>query len=880
AALLAGGKTVIYNNELILEPRKLVSRLVKDKVTVLEVVPSYLAIMFEHLPLRDSRLYLEYLVITGETLKPHIVDQWFKIYPGIPLVNAYGPTEASDDITHHIMKAPGNDRNIPIGKPVQNFSIYIIDSVMNLCPIGVTGEIWVSGAGVGRGYINRPELTAEKFDQDLWDEKDDQDKKNKSFFRGLRGAVFSKKAPLYKTGDLARWLPNGVIDFLGRKDQQVKIRGFRIELGEIENRLMQYTGIKEAVVIDKAAENGEKYLCAYYVLKKESDREIIPAVELQDYLSAALPHYMVPAYFIKLAKIPLTANGKINTRELPDPEILDHELTGIKVRYMPPQTRLEHTCADVWSDVLGIERERIGIDDNFFQSGGHSLKAVTFLSKLHRELEVKIPLVTLFNFPTIRQLAEYIGNISKTNKARYFSIEPVEKKEYYPLSPAQRRMYIAREMEPGSTVYNVFQIHELGKPDFAKLEKTFQQLIARHESLRTTFHMIHDDLVQRVNDHVPFKIESYDTDKAIENFVRPFDLAEAPLLRVGLIQNRDQYCILLVDMHHIICDGISHDVLVKDFIALYEEKEENILQPLHLQYKDYAQWLDGVKEEINRQQDYWVNQFSKPVPVLNLVTDYPRPATRDFSGSVYSFALEKQPSEKLREYASRMNITLYILFLAIYYILIYKLTLQEDIVIGTPVSGRNHPDLEKIIGMFVNILALRNSPRGDKTFHDWLNELKETTLEAFANQDYQFDELVERVGGNKDAGRNPLFDISFGFETLERREELIPGQPIPQQETSTQRGEDLRPVRRPHKTTRFDLSLYGVDTGAHLVFSFEYSITLFKPERIETFSQYYKEIISSILNNPRERIDQIQISHQLSRASVDFLQDEAIMAEF
>jgi amino acid adenylation domain-containing protein len=879
AALLVGGKTMVYPNEIVLEPGRLINRVSRDKVTVLEVVPSYLSMMLDHLETVTPVVYmlsLAYLVVTGETVKVQLVERWFKIYPGVGVVNAYGPTEASDDIAHHLMTAPVSASLVPLGKPLQNFSVYIVDTVPNLCPIGVAGEIWVSGVGVGRGYLNQPGLTAEKFDQGYHDQK------NRGFLGGPGGRFF-KKAPLaaggklYKTGDLGRWLPDGVIEFLGRKDQQVKVRGFRIELGEIENRLLEHPGIKEVVVIDRIDENKEKDLCAYFTRKKETGKdETIGAVELHEYLSHVLPHYMVPSYFVELEKIPLTANGKIDTGRLPAPGLHERGLPGPQRSFTPPQTRLEKICAQVWSDVLGVDRNLVGIDDHFFQSGGHSLKAVTFLSRLHRELEVKIPLVTLFNAPTIRQL---VGSIEGAGKSRYLSIEPLERKEYYPVSPAQRRMYIAREMEPESTVYNVFQIYELGKADAARWERALKQLVRRHESLRTSFHVVEDELVQRVRAEVSLEIE-FNGPGRVEQWVRPFDLAAAPLLRVGLRETRDHGCLLLVDMHHIICDGISHDILVTDFTAFYEG---NVPAPLKLQYKDYAQWQERcMKEELARQQVYWVKEFSNRAPVLNLAADYPRPAVRDFAGSVYSFALGNEQSAALRRLASGADATLFVLLLAIYYILLFKLTLQEDIVVGTPTAGRNHPGLEKIIGMFVNMLALRNYPRGDKIFSAWLREVKARTLEAFENRDFQFDELVELLAGDKDPARNPLFDVSFGFETLERE----PAEPPegPREPANTGKNETtaagVQPVRRPHNTTRFDLSLYGVDVGTHLVFSFEYSVTLFNAKRIENFSRYFQEIIAAVLKNPGLRLEQIEISHELTRASTDFLQDGAAMTEF
>ncbi|HLP58734.1 MAG TPA: amino acid adenylation domain-containing protein [Candidatus Deferrimicrobium sp.] len=855
AALLAGGKTIIYSNELILEPPKLVSRLIQDKVTVLEVVPSYLAVMLEHLPHLDFRFYLEYLVITGETLKPQLVEKWFKIYPGIPLVNAYGPTEASDDITHHIMTAPGNDPNIPIGKPVQNFTIYIIDSVMNLCPIGVTGEIWVSGAGVGRGYLNRPELTAEKFI------------KNNRSYRSNRTNIF------YKTGDLARWLPDGVIEFLGRKDQQVKIRGFRIELGEIENRLMQYTDIKEAVVIDKAAESGEKYLCAYYVLKKESNPEI-PAVELQDYLSAILPHYMVPAYFIKLTKIPLTANGKINIKELPDPEILNHDLTGSKTRYTPPQTQLENICADVWSDVLGIERERIGIDDNFFQSGGHSLKAVAFLSKLHRELEVKIPLVTLFNLPTIRQLAEYIGNVSKTSKARYISIEPVEKKEYFPASSAQKRLYALHQMDEMSTRFNIrLSIPLVGNIDKRKIGDVINRLVARHEALRTSFETINNEMVQRIYpasyllagcDQI-FTVQTFSNRDEMVNAPgqadQPFDLHKPPLIRVTLIIIGQEEHLLLVDIHHVISDGVSVEILKKEFTSLYTGKD---LVPLKLQYKDFSEWQNRLFQSgaIKNQEEYWLERFKGDIPVLNMPLDYPRPLLYTADGNFLHCTIKSELYREIMRLIPATGATLYMILIAAYMILLAKYARQEDIIVGSPIAGRRHPDLNNIIGLFVNMLPMRSRPQDGKTFRNFLADVKKDALDAYENQDFPFDELARNLKLKVEAGRNPLFDAVFVLQNTDtegQRTVYEKERPGPVEISS-----DHAPGKIHH-----ELLLRVEDIGGTLSLDLEYAFQLYRESTARKLLGHYVEILEQITGNSDIKLGDITLSYELIAAGYE-----------
>ncbi|HLP58377.1 MAG TPA: condensation domain-containing protein, partial [Candidatus Deferrimicrobium sp.] len=705
AALLVGGKIIIYSHSLLLEPDMFISRLTQDLITIMEVVPSYLSVLFDALErFGQTTLTLKHLLVTGEELKPYLVKKWFKLFPGIRMVNAYGPTEASDDITHYIMDKMPELESIPIGRPLQNLKIYIIDKYMNLCPIGVKGEIVVSGIGVGRGYLNNEERTHSVFMADPFREK--------------------KEIRLYKTGDLGRWLPDGNIEFFGRKDYQVKIKGFRIECGEIENRLLEIHPIEEAVVIDREDSQGNKYLCAYMV----SSAELNPS-EIKKQLSVIFPDYMIPSYFVQVEKIPLTVNGKVERRALP----------GIELRagegYIAARDEFERKLVNIWNEVLNIAHDNIGIDDNFFELGGHSLKATILTARIHKTFNVNIPLAEIFKKSTIRGLANYIKSAVKE---KYISIESTEKKEYYSLSSAQKRLYILYRMEDQGVGYNIPSFSVLdGEIDKNRFEQTFTLLIDRHESLRTSFQIINDEPVQRIHDTVEFEIEKLEGrgDPLWSPFIRPFDLSKAPLLRVGLQKIKKDKHILMVDMHHIISDGISMNILVKDFMALYQEEN---LDKLQLQYKDFSVWQTGEKqkESIKRQEAFWLNEFAGEIPVLELPVDYPRPAIQNFEGNRIQFEIDKESTVVLKDLTLKTGATLYMLLLALYTIFLSKLTNQEDIVTGSPIAGRKHPDLKKIIGMFVNTLALRNYPAGEKKFPDFLEEIKEKTLKAFATQDY------------------------------------------------------------------------------------------------------------------------------------------------
>jgi amino acid adenylation domain-containing protein len=831
-ALVVGGKTVIYSNSLVLEPEGFIARVMNDRVTILEVVPSYLSVLLEHLGKGPAvPLALDYLLVTGETVKPLLVKNWFDIYPGIKMMNAYGPTEAADDITHYTMdKDPGLER-IPIGSTLHNLDIHIVDKNWQLCPVGVKGEICVSGIGVGRGYLNKPELTAEKF---------------------LTSPFTLHSPPLYKTGDLGCWLPEGNIDFFGRKDYQVKIRGFRIELGEIERNLVLFEKIKEAVVIDREDKEGNKYICAYIVTTPGSEdaRTGEPQTlheELYAFLSERLPDYMIPEYFVAIENIPLTPNGKTDRKALPEPEAAAGKY------YTPPGSKVEKMLQEIWSQVLGIEKVKISVHNDFFQLGGHSLKVTQLVSRIYKTLNVKIPLAEVFDHPTIRGLAEYINKSAAEN---FVALKPVEKKEYYKLSSTQKRLYILQQLDIDNTGYNMPGTIKLNiDVDIPKLEQTFRALIERHESLRTSFEKVDDIPVQKIVDQVPFEIEHYTSSGCssgdlspaaiIRDFVQPFDLAKAPLIRVGLLNTPGEN-ILMVDMHHIISDGISHIRLEEEFTAIYNENE---LPPLRLQYKDYAEWQNspGQQQKIKDQGQYWLDICSSELPVLDLPIDFPRPAVQGFEGDSINFELSRLEREHLARIADETGTTLFMVILSIYNVLLSKWSGQEDIVIGTPIAARRHPDLEGIIGMFVNMLALRNFPSGYKTFKEFLKEVKEKTLEAYENQEYQFEDLVDRLSVRRDTSRNPLFDVVFNYFDQEEAKNDV----------TNAGGEDDYQYK--NKTAKFDLTLRAMDLGERLLFNLEYSTTLFKRDTMERFIGYFKQMVSGITAGIEVKLADIEI---------------------
>ncbi|MCP5046997.1 MAG: amino acid adenylation domain-containing protein, partial [bacterium] len=799
------------------------------------------------------------------------------------IVHVYGPTETTVFATYYPIDAIAETADtIPIGRPLANTVVYILDKYLQPVPAGIGGEVYIGGEGVARGYMNRPELTAEKFlDFSHGRTRINTDKTNTD----------KHIEKLYKTGDLGMWLPGGNIEFIGRIDQQVKIRGFRIEPGEIENTLLRYDAISEAVVDIREDGTGDKTIRAYIVPDESVDMNIS---QLKEDLSHSLPDYMVPSSIVTLERIPLTSNGKIDRGALPEPE----SVAG--ARYVAPVTETQEKVVGIWSGVLGLEKGEIGIDDDFFQLGGHSLKATAMAALVRKTFSVSLQLMEIFDRPTIRQLSSTIeaaaGALEET------AIEPVEEKEFYVLSSAQKRIYLQQRMDEQSTAYNMPAVRVLeGEVEPKRLEKAFIELIKRHESLRTSFQLVDEQPVQRIHDHVEFEIElcgrgappwsplngnhsdinGNHSDingnhsgingkhsgshtglplQFLRDFIRPFDLSLAPLLRVGLMGTGDKTHLLMVDMHHIVSDGSSVNVFAAEFLALYggEEPEE-----ITLRYRDYAQWQQrwlGSGEK-KGQEAHWLEQFRGEVPVLELPLDYSRPQVRSMEGLHFSFEIDEEETAALRRLASKTNVTLFMLLFALYNVLLTRLTGQEDIVVGTVAAGRGRSGLDRIIGMFVNTLAIRNFPDMERTFTCFLEDSRERVLAAFDNQDYPFEDLVDRVEVNRDMGRHPLFGTSFVLENLSDEAGAGATVEIP----------GLHLIPYPHCETgisKFDLSFQANDAGETLCFTVAYGTRIFKESTVIRFTNYFKTIVSSVLSEPAQHIKSIKVMPEEEKENV------------
>ncbi|MFE4201638.1 gramicidin S non-ribosomal peptide synthetase GrsB [Aneurinibacillus aneurinilyticus] len=831
-ALLTGGQLIVCPNEVKMDPASLYSIIRKYEITIFEATPALVMPLMEYIYEQKLDIsQLQILIVGSDSCSMEDFRTLVSRFGStMRIVNSYGVTEACIDTSYYeqplsSLHATGT---VPIGKPYANMRMYIMNQYLQVQPVGVIGELCIGGAGVARGYLNRAELTAEKFVPN----------------------PFVPGEKLYRTGDLARWMPDGNVEFLGRNDHQVKIRGIRIELGEIEAQLRKHDSIKEAIVIAREDHIKEKYLCAYMVTEGE-----INVAELRAYLANELPVAMIPSYFVSLEAMPLTPNGKIDKRSLPEPD----NSVSIGTEYVAPRTMLEGQLEEIWKNVLGLQR--VGIHDDFFTIGGHSLKAMAVISQVHKECQAEVPLRVLFETPTIQGMAKYI---EETDTEHYMAIQPVSKQEYYPVSSAQKRMFIVNQFDGVGISYNMPSIMLIeGKLEPQRLETAFKRLIQRHESLRTSFEIINGKPVQKIHEEIDFNmsyqvVSNDQVEKMIDEFIQPFDLSVAPLLRVELLKLEEDRHILIFDMHHIISDGISSGILMNELGELYQD---NALPELRIQYKDFAVWQNKwfQSEAFKKQEEYWLNAFADELPILDIPTDYSRPMQQSFDGAQLTFGTGKQLMDGLYRVAAETGTTLYMVLLAAYNVLLSKYSAQEDIIVGTPIVGRSHVDLENIVGMFVNTLAMRNKPEGEKTFKALVLEVKQNALEAFENQDYPFEELIEKLEIQRDLSRNPLFDTLFSLQNMDEESFELAGltcQPFD--------------VASKLEQVKFDLSLVAVEEEEEIVFGLQYCTKLYKRETIEQMIQHFIQIVKAIVENPDVKLHDIDMLNEAEKKQIMF----------
>lgn len=834
-ALLSGAALVLVDKETLLIPDRFENFISREAVTHIHAVPSFLNTL---VPGRYPNL--KRIIAGGDVCPVSLAQKWAGDYE---FYNEYGPTETTVTSIEILVDGNiGSTSQLPIGRPLNNTQVYILDKCLQPVPLGVVGEMHIGGEGVARGYLNRPELTAEKF-----------------IHLAIANSPITR---LYKTGDLARWMPGGSLEFLGRIDHQVKIRGYRIELGEIETRLSKHSSINEAVVISLTAKSGENYLCAYYT----SEKEILDS-ELREFLVRYLPQYMVPVYFIQLEEMPLNTSGKTDRKRLPQPEGRASSI------YVAPGTEKEKMMVSIWQDI--VEQEQVGIDDNFFELGGHSLKATTMVHRVHKELGIKINLRDVFSHPTIRQL------LRKSNcgeKQDFEFIVPVEQKEYYGLSYAQRRLWVLSQFETDSTAYNIpAAVTIIGDLDLEALRRAVQTLSNRYDSLRTRFLMVEGTPYQTVIPHIGFDLEVFDLrkldpDKQTEdarqiyrkNANLVFDLENGPLFLVKLVRLEDKKYILIYNIHHIISDGWSQGIINNEFVTLYNTYERSAgipLPELKLQYKDYSHWHNRMieKNRFQKSQNYWLDKFNVKPNGIELPLDRPRKAIQTFNGGRISFTINIEMVRQLKEICLAANATLFMSLLTLLNIFLYRYTGQQEIIIGSPIANRKQPELHRLVGFFVNTLVFQNYVNPANTFEELLQETKKETLECYENQDFPFDLLVESLALDRDMSQSPIFNVMLAHNNTETEDDAL-----------MLNGLNIMPYAYSDdfNMSKFDLIFFMNEIRGGVSVTVEYNSDLFERSTVERMAENFLIMTENVLANGDIPVASISILSQESRKLV------------
>ena len=768
------------------------------------------------------------LNMAGEPIKPNYLEGLRGKVEEIR--NLYGPTEATTYST--IFRMDFEDR-VLIGSPISNTQIYILNESHKIQPIGVVGEIYIGGSGLARGYINRPDLTLEKFI-------------DHPFIKGER---------LYKTGDIGRWLMDGNIEFIGRKDDQVKVRGYRIELGEIESVIQQYDEVLSNLVISKKLVSGDNELVAYIIGEKG-----IEIKGLRAYLKTKLPDYMIPPYFVELDEFPLTPNGKLDKKSLPSPEEFN-VITGVE--YIAPRNSIEEKLAHAWSKVLNVDKSLIGVNDNFFEIGGNSLKLMKLSNLIYREFNVKLKIFSFFQNSEITSQSNLIKGVDTEMFQR---IPKTLEKSKFKLSYAQMRVWTVCRFLEANIAHNIPDIYQLdGKIDRRVLNKSLNELLIRHEILRTVFRELDADVYQYIlsteelnfqMDYQDLRSESSLLSEEIDKLTSsPFDLEKGPLFRASLFRIADDKYVFGYVMHHIISDGWSMDILLKELLLLYNSDSTgspNPLEPLRIQYKDYSSWqLSKLgSEEFESHKSYWLSRFEGEIPVLEMPTDNLRPPVKTYKGDVHSYTISQDLTENFKMLMKDNDCTLFMGFATILNILLYRYTGQNDIILGTPISSRNHVDLENQIGFYVNTLALRTHFDGNDPFKKLLNKVKSVVLEGFENQAYPFDQLIDDLKSYREPSRSPLFDVFIAIQN----------DAIEVTSSNIKNIEVSKPKWNSHNTSKFDLTFVLTERDNGLNCSIEFNTDLFKKESIDKIYHSFITILKGVVKNdslPLSKINSI-----------------------
>ncbi|MBN4004268.1 non-ribosomal peptide synthetase [Nostoc sp. LPT] len=821
-----------------LEPTKILCYLEREQISVLHTVPSLAQSWLVNIPSEVSLSNLRWLFLAGEPLKDTLVLRWRDAFPQAgEIVNLYGPTETTLAKCYYQVPSEPIVGVQPVGWPIPETQALVFNQNHQQCGIGELGEIVLRTPFHSLGYINAKEEKRSRF--------------VKNPFQNDEGDL------LYYTGDRGRYHLDGSLEILGRQDHQVKIRGIRIELGEIETVLAQHPSVDQTVVIAREDVLTDQCLVAYVILNQKS---VATISEIRGFLSTKLPQYMIPSSFVFLDSLPLTPNGKIDRRALPSPN-LAQELSD---KYVAPRSPIEEILALIWADVLKLEQ--VGIHDNFFELGGNSLLATQLLSRIRNSLRVEIPLRSVFAAATLAELAHLIGQLQQQNlELSAPPILPRAKNAQLPLSFAQTRLWFLDQLEPNSAFYNIPMALRLeGTLQVPALEQSLQEIIARHEALRTNFIIVEGQPTQIVQTETNWTVSVVDlkhlptTEQEIatqqlgqQQAIQPFDLANEALVRAKLVVLSETEHRLFVCMHHIVSDAWSIGVFVQELAALYNAYSQGQLSPLAplpIQYADFAiwqrHWLQG--EVLQTQLSYWQKQLASAPALLSLPTDRPRKAVQTFNGAYQEFVLSQKLTSGLTQLSQQQGVTLFMTLLAAFDTLLLRYTGTEDILVGTPIANRNRSEIERLIGFFVNTLVLRTDVSGDPSFSELLVRVREMALFAYGHQDLPFEMLVEALQPERNLSHTPLFQVMF----------VLQNTPMSEVELAEL---SFSPLIVERTTAKFDLTLAMANTSTGLLGVWEYNTDLFDQRTIERMSGHFQTLLEGIVANPKERISQLPL---------------------
>ncbi|MFP2902415.1 amino acid adenylation domain-containing protein, partial [Corallococcus sp. 4LFB] len=827
-ALLHGAKLFLYP-PVTPSLEELEATLERERISVMFLTTAF----FEQMALnRPAALARVGQVLTGgDVLSPLAARKLLDA--GRAVVNGYGPTENTTfSATYQVKRDLDARMPVPIGRALENSQALVLDARLEPVPPGVVGDLYVGGDGLAWGYLDRPDLTADRFVPHPFSE--------------LPGAR------LYRTGDRARWLPSGELAFMGRADTQVKLRGFRIELGEVETALRHLPGVEDAVAEVREYAPGDKRLVAWVAGTNVDVSALRPS------LAARLPAPLIPAAFVKLDQLPLTPVGKVDRKALITP--VGDTLT--EDAYVAPVTATETAVAEVWAALLG--RARVGTQDSFFELGGHSLLATQVVSRLRETFQVDLSVRALFEAPTVTSLAARIDALRlESSRIQALPLVPGPREGWLPQSFAQQRLWFISRLDTLGFSYNVPMVTRLrGALDADALERSLAEIVRRHDVLRTTFDEVDGQPVQRIGPAWDFALARTDVEAAklperlTEEARRPFDLRRGPLMRGLLLRVADDDHVLMLVIHHIAFDGWSIDVLQRELNALYAARGQATLPPLPLQYVDYARWQreSFQGDELEEQLTWWRQELAGAPSVLDLSTDKPRPPVQTFEGANFEMLLPQSLHGALQRLGQREGATLFMTLLAGFQALLARYSGQDDIVVGSPISGRNRREVEGLIGFFVNTLALRADVTGSRSFRHLLRGVRESCLGAFAHQDLPFEQLVDALKPPRDLSRTPLVQTMFVLQRAATPLSL-PGLAV----------EDL-PFQS--GVSRFDLMLFMRQTPHGLVAYWEYNTALFEEATVARMAGHYVRLLEAVTSNPEQPLADLPLLSREEREQV------------